>query len=377
MAGRRERHGDAWRHLDRRVVSDRLQLRQRAVRVGLAVQRQRRLMLRVAVLVGLRASSSWMRPSRAARGRHRSAVPAVQNTLPLEPVRTQPRQVADVIEVRVRQDDRIDGVGRHGKRLPVPQPELLQSLEESAVDEHAAAAMFEQVFRAGDRARGAEKRQLSHAATISGVLPILSPMAGEPFRPLGVPLPGARRHSPSARRPRRRARELTIDAIYDPESARGFQRRAAHEPALDRRDELPADAARGARRRVARRRRGIRTDVAAVRRGAHGRRACRAAGHDAREAADSARSEDLTFNPSRTAALVTIDDDLYFYDFSAGRARAADVGGGRRGRGDVQPERPRRRVRARQQPLHVVDVARPAGARADDRWLVVSPERQA
>ena len=37
-------------------------------------------------------------------------------------------------------------------------------------------------------------------------------------------------------------------------------------------------------------------------------------------AEEHARSEDLTFNPSRTAALITIDDDLYFYDFSAGRA---------------------------------------------------------
>jgi dipeptidyl-peptidase 4 len=37
-------------------------------------------------------------------------------------------------------------------------------------------------------------------------------------------------------------------------------------------------------------------------------------------AEEHARSDDLTFNSSRTAALITIDDDLYFYDFSAGRA---------------------------------------------------------
>jgi dipeptidyl-peptidase-4 len=37
-------------------------------------------------------------------------------------------------------------------------------------------------------------------------------------------------------------------------------------------------------------------------------------------AEEHARSDDLTFNPSRTAALITIDDDLYFYDFGAGRA---------------------------------------------------------
>src|SRR5262245_34303957 len=33
------------------------------------------------------------------------------------------------------------------------------------------------------------------------------------------------------------------------------------------------------------------------------------------EAADLARSSDLTLNPTRTGALVTIADDLYFYSF--------------------------------------------------------------
>jgi dipeptidyl-peptidase 4 len=32
------------------------------------------------------------------------------------------------------------------------------------------------------------------------------------------------------------------------------------------------------------------------------------------------RREDLTLNPSETGALLTLDDDLYFYDFTAGRA---------------------------------------------------------
>ena len=35
------------------------------------------------------------------------------------------------------------------------------------------------------------------------------------------------------------------------------------------------------------------------------------------EARRIARSEDLTLNPARTGALVTIADDLYFYDFAS------------------------------------------------------------
>jgi dipeptidyl-peptidase-4 len=38
------------------------------------------------------------------------------------------------------------------------------------------------------------------------------------------------------------------------------------------------------------------------------------------KAADNVRTADVTFNPARTAGLITIDDDLYFYDFSADRA---------------------------------------------------------
>lgn len=43
-------------------------------------------------------------------------------------------------------------------------------------------------------------------------------------------------------------------------------------------------------------------------------------GVDAAEARTAARSRSLTFNPARTGALVTIADDLYFYDVPSGRA---------------------------------------------------------
>ena len=46
------------------------------------------------------------------------------------------------------------------------------------------------------------------------------------------------------------------------------------------------------------------------------------------EASLLSRSGDLTFNPARTGTLVTIADDLYFYDFASGRAsRLTDAHG--------------------------------------------------
>ena len=81
-----------------------------------------------------------------------------------------------------------------------------------------------------------------------------------------------------------------------------------------------------------------------------------------------------TFNPSRTAALITIDDDLYFYDFSAGRD-PADI--------DGEAEKRRRSARtAAPSPSCVPTTFTPsmsaaAGARADQRWLLVPAERKA
>ena len=94
------------------------------------------------------------------------------------------------------------------------------------------------------------------------------------------------------------------------------------------------------------------------------------------KAADSARSADLTFNPSRTAALVTIDDDLYFYDFSAGRAARLTSAAGAEEEATFSPNGRSRRVRARQQSPRRRR-RRPAGARADERRLVVPAQRQA
>lgn len=75
--------------------------------------------------------------------------------------------MADVVKVRVRQDDGVDRIRAYRKFIPVPEPQLFQALEQSAVEEHAASPVFKQVFGAGDRARRAQECQFRHAATIS------------------------------------------------------------------------------------------------------------------------------------------------------------------------------------------------------------------
>jgi dipeptidyl-peptidase 4 len=74
------------------------------------------------------------------------------------------------------------------------------------------------------------------------------------------------------------------------------------------------------------------------------------------EARALARSPDLVLNPSRTGALVTIRDDLYFYDFATASARRLTTGIGPEEEATFSPDG---RVVAfvRGNNLHVVDVA--------------------
>ncbi len=80
------------------------------------------------------------------------------------------------------------------------------------------------------------------------------------------------------------------------------------------------------------------------------------AGMSRDNAADSSRSADITFNPSRTGALVTIDDDLYFYDFSADRAARLTSAAGAEEEATFSPNG-RSVAFVRSNNLHVVDLA--------------------
>jgi hypothetical protein len=67
------------------------------------------------------------------------------------------RQPPGMVHVRVGHDDGIDGRGIDREVPPVPQAQLLQSLEQAAIEQHGVPARTHQVSRARDRARGAEE----------------------------------------------------------------------------------------------------------------------------------------------------------------------------------------------------------------------------
>ena len=73
------------------------------------------------------------------------------------------------------------------------------------------------------------------------------------------------------------------------------------------------------------------------------------------EAATRARANDLIFNPSRTGALVTIDDDLFSYDFLSNRAARLTAVAGPEDEATFSPDG-RLVAFVRGHNLHVVDV---------------------
>jgi hypothetical protein len=74
----------------------------------------------------------------------------------------QTRDIAAVIEVGMREHDGVDRRRRHRKRLTVAKPQLLQSLEQPAIDQQAPPAVSQQVTRPGHRTRRPEEAQ-AHA----------------------------------------------------------------------------------------------------------------------------------------------------------------------------------------------------------------------
>jgi hypothetical protein len=77
------------------------------------------------------------------------------------------RQEAAVIEVGVRDQDRIQGGGVEAQRHPVADHVVRAALEHPAVDQDAGALGGDEEARAGDGARATEEAQL-HATGSSG-----------------------------------------------------------------------------------------------------------------------------------------------------------------------------------------------------------------
>src|SRR5438477_10556296 len=86
-----------------------------------------------------------------------------------------------VIEMRVREQERVDLARRVGERHAVADHVVRAALEHAAVDEHARPVGLEQILRTCDRPRRAEKVQahLSHHGSAMPPLP-----RPEPFDPL-------------------------------------------------------------------------------------------------------------------------------------------------------------------------------------------------
>jgi hypothetical protein len=87
--------------------------------------------------------------------------------LPREPLPDEHGKVAGVVQVGVRENHEVEPRGIHGKRLPVPEPEVLEPLEEPAIHQHPKAVVLDQELRTCDGARAAEVRESAHARSLS------------------------------------------------------------------------------------------------------------------------------------------------------------------------------------------------------------------
>jgi len=139
MPGIDEVDFDAWSNRQRAFVTDRLQERDSAKRVGLCVQRECRIVfgepvpVRVHRVLFLNASGVRQHDAAEIERPRGAKDPAA------EALSDEPRQVSAMIEVRMRQHDGMDRIGANRQRLPVALTQLFQSLKQPAVNKHASA----------------------------------------------------------------------------------------------------------------------------------------------------------------------------------------------------------------------------------------------
>ena len=157
MAGGDEIHLDSVGNRHGPLVADRLEQRHGTEGIGLAVERQRRRVPgeAMAVRVGrvLFLDASGIRQHDAAQILRAGGA----EHPPGKTLHDNARQVADVIEVRMRQHDRVERRGRDRQVPPVQLAQLLEPLEQPRIEEHPGLAGIEQILRAGDGAGSAEE----------------------------------------------------------------------------------------------------------------------------------------------------------------------------------------------------------------------------
>jgi hypothetical protein len=145
---------------DRAVVADRLQAIQGSGGVDGRVERESRLVLREPVPVrvprilflNMRRVGQHQR-AQVLGARRAENSPSISHG-------DKTRQIPAVIEVRVRQDDRVNRGRIDRERLPVAQPQLFQPLKQAAIDENPAPVDLEKMFGARDGPGRPQKGQL-------------------------------------------------------------------------------------------------------------------------------------------------------------------------------------------------------------------------
>ena len=84
----------------------------------------------------------------------------------MKSVAHEPRQIAGVVQVRVRQHAPIERRGFFRKRIPVAQAQFLQPLEQAAIHQQPFAFGFHQIFRARNGSGRAKKCEFRHRVDI-------------------------------------------------------------------------------------------------------------------------------------------------------------------------------------------------------------------
>jgi hypothetical protein len=74
-----------------------------------------------------------------------------------------------MIDVGMRQHHAIDRLRGNRQRRPVTEPQVLEALEQAAVDQDTPTVHLEKMLGAGYRSRGPEKRQRCHVRIVETI----------------------------------------------------------------------------------------------------------------------------------------------------------------------------------------------------------------
>ena len=159
VAGLDERGGEAGQGRERLIVGDGDEAAQRLDGVVLVVDRFDRLPVGIVLVLAVEVLGVAHLDARGVAQHVHAEVARGGRAVdaPLEPRLDERRQRARVVDVRVREDDRVGGDGL-GRQLGIARPRLVAPpLVHPAVDEHAPGGGLDEVHRAGHFLRGTKE----------------------------------------------------------------------------------------------------------------------------------------------------------------------------------------------------------------------------